>query len=404
MKSFTLCLLALAAVANSTPIDFEQPQIESRGLFTMRTPEIVRNDGFPLESHKVQTSDGYILEMFRIPYSPNLRNEGQPKKVAFLMHGLLSSSDCWILNGAENSMAYILSNAGYDVWMGNARGNTYSRANVKKSPLLPPFWDFSWNEIAMYDMPAMFDYVRYVTGVEKFHYAGHSQGTTVYFVLCSTVPKYNDLFESAHLLAPVGFMNHMQSPLAKVGGPLLGKPSLLSKLIGSNEFMPSNEFMGLLGDTACRNKSPFQEICGNVLFLIAGWDSQHLNYTALPLITATHPAGSSTSQLIHYLQEYESGYFRRYDYGKSKNKKLYGQKEPTNYNVENIDAKTYFYYGDNDYFAAVSDVLRMALKMKNLKLYYQVPIPQWNHLDFLWAINVKEMINDRVKDNMLALD
>lgn len=221
--------------------------------------------------------------MFRIPYSPNLQNQGQPKKVAFLMHGLLSSSDCWILNGPFNSMAYILSNAGYDVWMGNARGNTYSRASVKYTPLLPPFWDFSWNEIAIYDMPAMFDYVRYTTGVDNFHYVGHSQGTTVYFVLMSTIPRYNDVIKTAHLLAPVGYMNHMRSPLALVAAPLLGNPNLLATLIGSNEFMPSTELFGLLGATACRDKSPVQDVCANILFLIAGWDSQHLNYVSFVL-------------------------------------------------------------------------------------------------------------------------
>lgn len=124
----------------------------------------------------------------------------------------------------------------------------------------------------------------------------------------------------------------------------------------------------------------------------------------MPLITATHPAGSSTSQLIHYLQEYNSGYFRRYDYGTRKNKKLYGSKNPTNYATENIEAETYFYYGDNDFFADVGDVQRMALKIKNLALNYQIPIPAWNHLDFLWAIDVKEQINDPVKEHMLKYD
>ncbi|KAL5276526.1 LIPA.2 family protein [Megaselia abdita] len=397
MKVILLGLLISAAVASAVPAS-------SRGLFTLRTPEIVTNDGFPIESHKVQTSDGYVLEMFRIPYSPNLNNQDKPKKVAFLMHGLLSSSDCWILNGAENSMAYILSNAGYDVWMGNARGNTYSRENVKLTPLLPPFWDFSWNEIAMYDMPAMFDYVKYETGVENFHYVGHSQGTTVYFVLLSTLPQYNDYIKTSHLLAPVAYMSHMRSPLAAVAAPLLSKPNLLSDLIGSNEFMPSTALFGLLGQTACIDKSPFQEICANILFMIAGWDSQYLNYTALPLITATHPAGSSTSQLIHYLQEYNSGDFRRFDFGYFKNERTYHQKAPTDYTPENIDAETYFYYGDNDYFADVGDVLKISQQIQNLALYYQVPVPTWNHLDFLWAINVKEMINDPVKTAMEAYD
>lgn len=209
-------------------------------------PEIIRKDGFPLESHKVQTGDGYILEMFRIPYSPNFQNQTKPRKVAFLMHGLLSSSDCWILNGADNSLAYILSNAGYDVWMGNARGNTYSRHHVKLTPFLPPFWDFSWNEIGIYDLPAMFDYVRYTTGVDSFHYVGHSQGTTAYFVLLSSMPRFNDYIRTGQLLGPVGFMSHMKSSIAKILTPALGKPNILSALIGSHEFMPSSELSGLL--------------------------------------------------------------------------------------------------------------------------------------------------------------
>lgn len=243
-------------------------------------PDIIENDGFPVESHEVQTGDGYVLKMFRIPYSPNLQNQNTTKKVAFLMHGILSSSDCWIMNGAENSLAYVLSNAGYDVWMGNARGNTYSRNNVEMTSLLPHFWDFSWNEIAVFDLPAMFDYIRYVTGEQSFHYVGHSQGTTVYMALLASLPSFNEYIETGQLLSPIGFMRDLSSPLAKVAGPLLGKPNIFSRLFGSNEFLPSLDLYGLFGEAACRHKSPLQ-ICSNILFLIAGYDSEYLNYVSM---------------------------------------------------------------------------------------------------------------------------
>ena len=39
--------------------------------------------------------------------------------------------------------AYILADRGYDVWLGNARGSTYSRGHVSLNADEDPFWDFS---------------------------------------------------------------------------------------------------------------------------------------------------------------------------------------------------------------------------------------------------------------------
>lgn len=232
-----------------------------------------------MAEHDVQTSDGYILKLFRITNNPKRNCPFSGKPVVFLQHGLLSSSDCWILNGPNDALAYLLADRCYDVWMGNFRGNTYSKKHAKISPLLPSFWDFSWNEIGLYDLPAMIDYTLYITGQEKLHYVGHSQGTTTFMVMLSQIPRYNDKILSSYMLAPVGYMNHMESPLAKAVAPLLGYPNLLNEfIIGNTEFMPSNKLLSLLGAEACADKSIFQPICGNILFLIAGWDSQHLNY------------------------------------------------------------------------------------------------------------------------------
>lgn len=51
-------------------------------------------------------------------------------------------------------VAYILSDLGYDVWMGNARGNIYSkyhkryRANGTRHER-KIFWNFSWHELGV---------------------------------------------------------------------------------------------------------------------------------------------------------------------------------------------------------------------------------------------------------------
>lgn len=101
--------------------------------------------GYPVEVHTdIQTEDGYLLTLFRIPYGIKLNNSGvENKPVVFLFHGLLLSAEDWVVLGPEKSLAFILADAGYDVWLGNARGSTHSRKHVKYNPTWNgKFWDF----------------------------------------------------------------------------------------------------------------------------------------------------------------------------------------------------------------------------------------------------------------------
>lgn len=113
----------------------------------------------------MKTEDGYLLTLHRIPCGRsgcvNGRGVGQP---VFLQHGLLSSSADWLLSGPDRALAFILADIGYDVWLGNSRGNTYSRRHVKLSNEDPKFWDFSWHEMALFDISAEIDYVFGIKG------------------------------------------------------------------------------------------------------------------------------------------------------------------------------------------------------------------------------------------------
>jgi lysosomal acid lipase/cholesteryl ester hydrolase len=52
---------------------------------------------------------------------------------------------------------FILADAGYDVWLGNNRGNTYSMTNLYYTPDEDDFWNFSWDQMASSDLSTEID-------------------------------------------------------------------------------------------------------------------------------------------------------------------------------------------------------------------------------------------------------
>lgn len=96
------------------------------------------------------------------------------------------------------------------MWMGNVRGNVYSRASLNS--LSSNFWDFSFHEMGVYDLPAFIDFVLEKTGVDKLHYIGHSQGTTSFWILGSEHPDYMKKIILMQALAPVAYLTNTRSP------------------------------------------------------------------------------------------------------------------------------------------------------------------------------------------------
>ncbi|CAD7011372.1 unnamed protein product, partial [Ceratitis capitata] len=172
--------------------------------------QIITSNQYTCERHLVRTADGYELTLHRIP--PKNTTHSQLQAPFILMHGLIGSASDFLLPGRKRSLGCILHEQGYDVWVPNSRGTTYSKRHLHMDSSNASFWDYSWHEIGYYDLPAIVDYILETTGHRRLHYVAHSQGCTVFFVMLSEKPEYNEKIVSATLLAPVAFLANLRSP------------------------------------------------------------------------------------------------------------------------------------------------------------------------------------------------
>lgn len=145
------------------------------------------------------------MTYFRIP-----NNRKTKKGTVLVVHGLLGSSATFVQVGPERGLAFILSDAGYDVWLSNARGNHYSQNHTTFHPFWnsQKFYNFSIHEIGYYDVPNSIDYILQETGEASIYYVGLSLGTTVFFVFGSTRPEYQSKIKLASLMSPVALLEH----------------------------------------------------------------------------------------------------------------------------------------------------------------------------------------------------
>jgi len=83
------------------------------------------------------------------------------------MHCLIDSTDSYFVNTRNKSLGFILADEGYDVWAFNSRGNKHSEAHkTLDSTKEFEYWKHgSLHDIAKKDIPALFEYVKKITGV-----------------------------------------------------------------------------------------------------------------------------------------------------------------------------------------------------------------------------------------------
>eukprot|EP01112_Ceratiomyxa_fruticulosa_P018879 TRINITY_DN6104_c0_g1_i1.p1 TRINITY_DN6104_c0_g1~~TRINITY_DN6104_c0_g1_i1.p1 ORF type:complete len:415 (+),score=38.45 TRINITY_DN6104_c0_g1_i1:239-1483(+) len=384
-SSLLLCLCSLLLLVRG--VHSLQADIDPDAYRTFT--QIVQSKGYPCEEHFVTTYDGYILRLFRIPSGRNntfvdsvfSENEmaANSSRVVFLQHGLLDSSFTWILNEPNESLSYILADAGYDVWMGNNRGNTYSKNHTKYSPSDHEFWQFSWDEMAWYDFPNMIDYVLSYTNSSKLAYIGHSEGTIQAFSGLVVTPGIADKLSIYIGYGPVATVSHIGNiPLKSLADFHV---DTFVHLFGMDQFMPTpTQLKGLFVDF-CNDCGT---CCEDVIEAICGPHKAAFNESRMPVMASHEPGGTSVQNMQHWCQAIRDGRFQMYDYGLLGNMEHYHQDTPPVYDLTKFPPQlpVALFSGSLGDLANPTDVNMLIAQLPNVVYWEEIPL--YAHLDFCW--------------------
>jgi pimeloyl-ACP methyl ester carboxylesterase len=389
LKDTTLNSTILNLIQNWVFQDSDKPTVHTYS-------EKVISAGYDFEEHKIRTADGYILTAWRIP-----RMNGEPfstkKKPILLQHGFLDDSwTFFAMKNATDCLPIILAQHGYDVWLTNSRGNIFSYEHINpdydSAYFYSPYWNFTFHEMINYDLPAHIDYIRNLTGYEKLSFIGHSQGSFQLFMSFLENPEFiQNSIDKFVALGTVVTIFNSPSKILKIFADT-GVLSLLQKAHLDDLLYIGTSF-GRVVHYFC-TKATF--ICSTVINSIVDLGTTRIDYKEVENLFYYEPGGTSTKNLIHWVQIYSNKILQQFDYGQDKNIKIYGQPTPPLYNVDNFkkfNIKSFLTISDSDPFSDEKDLDYLLDKVQNRTDFITVKnLTGYNHLDYLWSTDADKDI------------
>lgn len=422
-------------------------------------PEFIRSRKFIPEIHHVVTKDNYILTLHRVInplVPPELRHRLKP---VFLQHGLFTSSFNFIIAADRNndrprfdprdlsrtrplkihtpespwswkyiletfndmtlaklgltkqsdrmhephisdSLAFEMANQGYDVWMGNSRGSTYSLNHTVYDYRYDwRYWDFSFHEMGLYDLPAQLEYVLKRRNRKSLSYIGHSQGNLAMFVLQSFQPQWANRIKPFIAMAPIAFIPNVYFGSLRIILEALSSivtPRRLNEIL-KGQVLPKSQATERALDLVCLPK-PTTIICDAVLSLILGDNIKRANQSLTAVVAHHIPEGTSILNTLHFGQLVSSGQFRAFDFGPAGNRRRYGSPVNPFYPIKNIRSPDIaFVVGRTDTLSTMSNVgLTRSMLSVPLMDDYIVPDPVWGHADYMYAIGAGRIANSHM--------
>ncbi|KAF8160856.1 triacylglycerol lipase [Crassisporium funariophilum] len=374
----------------------EEKKASDRILNARDFGELCSIYGYTHEEHVVLTKDGYLLGLHRLPSKKGQkkRNPGSStgKPVVYLHHGLLMNSEVWVcLTDAARSLPFVLVEQGYDVWLGNNRGNKYSKKSIHHGPNSTKFWDFSMDDFAWHDIPDSIEHILEVTKSQKLSYVGFSQGTAQAFAALSIHPRLNDKVNVFIALAPAMSPPGLSAPI--VDGLMKASPTLLFLFFGRKAILSSSAMW-----QSILYPPIFAKLIDKSLVWLFDWHSDNISTNQKIAAYAHLYSFASVKSVVHWFQIMRNAAFQMYDDDVLSPvvRTSVSSYRPARFPTRNIVTPIVLLYGDCDSLVHIETMLAQLPDHTVAKALHT-----YEHLDILWGRDVDK---DVIPEVLQALE
>lgn len=328
----------------------------------------IENFGYKLEEYDVKTEDGYILSLWHL-----IPNSGKSSdKVIFMQPGVLCDGTTFF-HLEEESLPFLLSENGFDVWVGSTRGTEFSSKHeyLDSNKFDSDYWDFSLDDSAEYDLPASINYIKEKTGVSKINYLAHSMGTIIFYMLYSRNPTFiESSIEKFVALGSVFNLYH-------------SKISIFDFINKINGFLQINILKGYKPTARQRYKLAkffkyetglFQKFIEDTFNLRS---TNNINYSTFYKFFYYYPGGTSKNIILQFDQIHKDKKLEYFNSNKNNEPKEYDMSFIKNWNI-----KTFLQRSDADSMSTYEDVTELYESFGDKSLITLYDTPNYGHLDF----------------------
>lgn len=304
----------------------------------------------------------------------------------------------------NRSLAFVLANNGYDVWLGETRGSndansrrSTSRAigavfngeNARKNMTIAEnirllleswdYWSFSQDDIVAHEYKSHIDTVLKITGSQKLHLFTFSLSTPTSLAFLGSRPDYAAKVQGYVSMAPI------------VSGQGV---SLFVRLVFETfcPFFPNE--LGTLFFTDLLLTKPFRDL---LLFwsrppqlrymltktlITLGMGPSAKYQTLLDMNVLGHLMRRlSFKELKQMCQQMRSNKLQKFDYGPIKNQILYNQTSPPEYDLSNLNIRDWIIVAARHDSLSTPQVVDHLIDIVNPKPIARLEVPHFNHAD-----------------------